>query len=129
MKDHPEHRARSQLIEHMSAGTSWQEAVAKSNLKISRSTAYRLVKLARQEDTANLALLDGRQGHPSKLTESVQKWITDVCSKTPQMPSSQIKSELKSRFGVEVSVSQINRVRAKLGVNNQWRGRAAGKKN
>lgn len=129
MKDHPEHAARLQLIESMGAGSSWQEAVAKSNLRVSRSTAYRLVKLARQEDTAALALQDGRQGHPSKLTEPVQKWITDVCSSTVGVPSSQVKNELKSHFGVEVSISQINRVRAKLAVSNQWRGRAQGKKN
>jgi transposase len=129
MKDHAEQAGRRQLIESMVAGTSWQEAVAKSHLRVSRSTAYRLVKLARQEDTAALALQDGRQGHPSKLTAPVQKWIAEVCHSPQEMLSSQVKRELKSRIGVEASMSQINRVRAKLGVSNQWRGRAQGKKN
>jgi len=60
------------------------------------------------------------------LTEPMQIWINELCSDDLQMPSSRVQRELQSRFGVAVSVSQINRVRAKLGVSNQWRGRAQG---
>ena len=131
MKDHPERTARLQVIGRMFAGQSWQTAVAQSQANISRSTAYRLVKLARDEDKAPLVFLDDRHGHPYKLTEPVQKWISEVCIHTPQIPSSRVQSELKSRLGVAVSVSQINRVRAKLGVSRQGRGRtqARGEKN
>lgn len=124
MKDHRERTGRLQLIEHMSAGHSWQTAVAQSQLKVSRSTAYRLVKLARDEEQAERAFLDDRHGHPYKLTEPVRVWMTEFCTTNPQVPSSHVQRELKSRFGVAVSVSQINRVRAKSGVSHQWRGRA-----
>ncbi len=107
----------------MFAGQSWQTAVAQSQLNISRATAYRLVQQARDEDKAPQVFLDDRHGHPYKLTAPVQAWISEVCTENGQMPSSKVQSELKSRFGVAVSVSQINRVRAKLGVGNQWRGR------
>jgi len=110
----------------MFAGQSWQTAVAQSQLNISRSTAYRLVQRARDEDKAPLVFLDDRHGHPYKLTEPMQIWINELCSENRQIPSSRVQSELKSRFGVAVSVSQINRVRATLGVSNQWRGRAQG---
>ena len=131
MKDHPDTTARLQVIGRMFAGQSWQTAVSQSQLHISRSTAYRLVKLARDEDKVAKAFLDDRHGHPYKLTEPVQKWISEVCIHTPQIPSSRVQSELKSRLGVAVSVSQINRVRAKLGVSRQGRGRtqARGEKN
>ena len=46
MKDRPDCAARLQLIESMFAGQSWRAAAAESQLKISRSTAYRLVQLA-----------------------------------------------------------------------------------
>jgi transposase len=123
MKDRSDRAARLQLIGRMFAGQGWQTAVAQSQLHISRSTAYRLVKLARDEDKAPLVFLDDRHGHPYKLTEPVQRWISQVCITTPEMPSSRIQSELKSRVGVAVSVSQINRVRAKLGVTKQRRSR------
>ena len=126
MKDRPDRAARLQLIESMFAGHSWQSAAAQSQLKISRSTAYRLVQCARNEEKAGLAFLDDRHGHPYKLTEPMQIWINELCSDDLQMPSSRVQRELKSRFGVAVSVSQINRVRAKLGVSNQWRGRVQG---
>ena len=124
MKDHRERTARLQLIEHMSAGHSWQTAVAQSQLKVSRSTAYRLLKLARDEEKAERAFLDDRHGHPYKLTEPVRVWMTEFCTTNPQVPSSRVQHELKNRFGVCVSVSQINRVRAQRGVSHQWRGRA-----
>jgi transposase len=123
MKDHPERTARLQLIECMFAGQSWQSAAAQSQLKVSRSTAYRLVQLARDEDKAALAFLDGRHGHPYKLTEPVQVWLVDACTKDPQIPSSRIQAALKTSFGVEVSVTHINRVRAQHGVTRRGRGR------
>ena len=100
-------------------------------LHVSRATTYRLRQLARDEEKAALAFLDDRHGHPYKLTEPVQAWISEFCTNHPQIASSRLQSELQSRFGVAVSVSQLNRVRAKLGVSNPWRGRAQvpGKKN
>jgi transposase len=131
MKDHPERKGRLQLIEAMFAGHSWQEALTLSQLHVSRATAYRLRQLARDEEKAERAFLDDRHGHPYKLTAPVQAWTSEFCTTNPQTPSSQVQRELKSHFGVIVSVSQINRIRAKLGVSNPWRGRAQvpGKKN
>jgi transposase len=123
MKDHPERKGRLQLIESMFAGHSWQSAVAQSQLNVSRATAYRLRQLARDEEKAERAFLDDRHGHPYKLTEPVQAWLSEFCTSHPQIASSRVQSELQSRFGVAVSVSQINRVRAKLGVSNPWRSR------
>jgi transposase len=127
MKDHRERTARLQLIEHMFAGHSWQTAATQSQLNVSRSTAYRLVKLVRDEEKAERAFLDDRHGHPYKVTEPVRVWMTAFCTTNPQVASSRVQSELQSRFGVAVSVSQINRVRAQCGVSNQWRGRTQGK--
>jgi transposase len=124
MKDHAQRNARLQLIEGMCAGQSWQTAVAQSQVHVSRSTAYRLVKLARDEERAERVFLDDRHGHPYKLTEPLRAWMIERCTRDPQLPSSRVQSALKSRFGVTVSVSQINRVRAEAGVSHQWRGRA-----
>jgi transposase len=124
MKDRSDRSARLQLIGRMFAGQSWQTAVAESQLHLSRATAYRLVQQARDEDKATMPFLDDRHGHPYKVTKRVQVWINEVCSENRQLPSSRVQRELQSRFGVAVSVSQINRVRATLGVSNQWRARA-----
>ena len=124
MKDRSDRTARLHLIESMFAGQSWRAAAAQSQLKISRSTAYRLVQLARDEGKAAEAFLDDRHGHPYKLTEPVKAWLVEVCTRDPQIPSSRIQAELKSSFGIEVSVGHINYVRAKRGVTKQRRGQA-----
>ena len=103
---------------------SWQEALAQSQLHVSRATAYRLRQLARDEEQAERAFLDDRHGHPYKVTVPVQAWISEFCTAHPQIASRRVQGELQSRFAVAVSVSQINRIRAKLGVSNPWRGRA-----
>jgi transposase len=126
MKDRSDRAARLQLIGRMLAGQSWQTAVAESQLHIGRATAYRLVQYARDEDKAPQVFLDDRHGHPYKVTKLVEAWIKEVCTDNVQMPSSRVQNELESYFGIAVSVSQINRVRAKLGVSNQWSGRAQG---
>src|SRR5256886_10414193 len=112
MKDRSDRTARLHLIESMFAGQSWRAAAAQSQLKISRTTAYRLVQLARDEEKAASAFLDDRHGHPYKMTEPVQLWLVDLCSKDPQIPSSRLQAELKNTFGTEVSIGQLNRVRA-----------------
>ncbi|MBO0779583.1 MAG: helix-turn-helix domain-containing protein [Ktedonobacteraceae bacterium] len=123
MKDRPDRTARLQLIESMFAGHSWQAAVAQSQLKISRSTAYRLIQLARNEEKAASAFLDDRHGHSYKITKPVQMWLVEICTKDPQIPSSQLQVELKTTFGTEVSIGHINRIRAQYGVTKPGRGR------
>jgi len=126
MKDHPERTARLHLLEYMFAGHSWQSAVSQSGLHISRSTAYRLRQQARDEDKAALVFLDDRHGHPYKLTEPVLVGMVEFCTNNPQVASSRVQAELKSTFGIEVSVSQITRVRAAKGVTRQERRRVQG---
>lgn len=55
-------------------------------LNVSRSTAYRLVKLARDEEKAERAFLDDRLSHPYKITEPVPLWMTEFCTNNPQIP-------------------------------------------
>ncbi len=126
MKDRSDRAARLQLIGRMLAGQSWQTAVAESQLPIARATAYRLVQYARDEEKAPQIFLDDRHGHPYKLTAPVQAWISEACTDNKQMPSSSVQKELKGRFGVVVSVSQINRVRVRLGVSKQGKSRDQG---
>lgn len=124
MKDHAERSGRLQLMEYMSTGQSWQEAIAQSKLNVSRSTAYRLAQLGRS-GKAELALSDGRQGHAYKLTKPVQEWLVERCRKDPEVPSSQIQADLLKLFAVKVSIGHINQMRKYYGITRSGR---AGKK-
>jgi transposase len=124
MKAHAQRTARLQLIASMLEGQSWQQAMTKADLSIGRSTAYRLVQLARDPERSERPFLDDRHGHPYKLTEPMRCWIVEYCTQHPGVYSSQVKAELQAQFGLEVSRGHINRVRADEGVTASWKGRS-----
>lgn len=116
MEETPLYTARVQLVEAMEQGLPWHEAVERSGLQISQSTAYRLRQRMRQG--GEQALREGRHGHPIKLRGQVRTFLDEVCRQAPHTPSHEIQTQLAERFSLQVSVSQINRVRATLGVSN-----------
>jgi transposase len=108
--------ARVQVAQAMEQGLPWYEAAKRARLEISQSTAYRLRQRMRQG--GEQALREGRQGHPSKLRGEVRQWLDQTWKLAPHTPSHEIQTQLAQRFTLQVSVSQINRVRATLGVSN-----------
>jgi len=108
--------ARMQVVEAMEQGLSWREAAQRAGLEISQSTAYRLRQRMRQG--GEQALREGRHGHPIKLRGEVRQWLEQTCQQAPHTPSHEIQTQLAQRFSLQVSVSQLNRVRATLGVSN-----------
>jgi transposase len=108
--------ARMQVVEAMEQGLSWREAAQRAGLEISQSTAYRLRQRMRQG--GEQALREGRHGHPIKLRGEVRQWLEQTWKPAPHTPSHEIQTQLAQRFSLQVSVSQLNRVRATLGVSN-----------
>ena len=113
-------RAKAQLIAGMLQGQSWATAAAAAGYPLGRSGAYRLLSAVRSRGEA--ALCDGRQGHPSKLRGPVRQWLEAYCRGAPQASGSEIRQALEAHCGLRVSVSQINRVRAALGLGRSATG-------
>jgi transposase len=111
--------AREQLVTAMLEGRTFQEVSAESPVPVKRAMAYRLLRAVRTK--GSIALQDGRQGHPSKLRGEARAFLEASCREAPSMPSSILQVTLRERFDLQVSVSQINRVRATLGVSNPSR--------
>jgi transposase len=110
------HGARVQVVEAMEQGLPWHEAAKRAGLEISHSTAYRLRQ--RMHQGGEQALREGRHGHPIKLRGEVRQFLEETCRQAPYTPSHEIQTQLAERFSLTVSVSQINRVRATLGVSS-----------
>ncbi len=89
VEKHERQVAREQLVTALLGGQSWQEVNKGPDVPVKRAMAYRLLRAVRIK--GETALQDGRHGHPSKL---------------------------RGEADLQVSVSQINRVRAALGVSN-----------
>ena len=109
--------AKARLAAQMQAGQPWHVAAAAAGLQTSQSTAYRLCQAVRER--GEMALQDGRHGHPVKLRGEARTFLEAYCRKAPHTPSSMIQTLLQERLDLSVSISQINRVRAALGVSNR----------
>jgi transposase len=113
-----EHRqaAKRQMLELMQAGQPWQAAAAAAGLQVSRSTAYRWQHEVRTRGEA--ALQDGRQGHPAKVLPPVLHWLESRLQASSLVKSSHLQRELQEQFGVRISISHLNAVRASHGWSN-----------
>ena len=116
MEESKLYTARVQVVEAMEQGLPWHEAAQRAGLRISQATAYRLRQRMRQGGKS--ALQEGRHGHPAKLRGEVREWLEETCRQAPHRPSHEIQAQLAERFALPISVSQLNRVRAALGVSN-----------
>ena len=123
--DREAHRAaKAQMVAHMQAGYSWQEAATTAGLQTSRASAYRLLRRVRLEGAA--ALDDQQHGHPTKVRQPVRDWLATFCRAAPEATGQTVQAALLEQFGLEASVSQINRLRVALSIRRQVSG--AGKK-
>jgi len=107
--------AKAQMIAGMQAGQSWQEAAGQAGVQTSRTAAYRRLQRVRAEGAA--ALEDQRHGHPAKVREPVRQWLAQFCRAAPEVAGRTVQAALQEQFGLAVSVSQVNRLRAALGVS------------
>lgn len=123
MDDERRRVAKGRLVAGMVRGLSWAEAAADARIQASRSTTYRWTGAARTGGVE--ALGDGRQGHASKLRAPLRRWLVASCRASPHVASHVLQAALADRFGVTVSVRQINNVRAALGVTRVPRRGAA----
>jgi transposase len=119
MEEDQDRTAKKKLVALMQAGCQWQEAARQAGVQISRSAAYRLLQKVRAQGEAGLQ--DGRHGHPYKVPPPVHQWLEDPSQVDAQTPSRAVQQTLIERFGIHVSVSHLNAVRAALGRGSQTR--------
>jgi transposase len=112
----PEQRqaGKRQILELVEQGASVQQARKQSEVPMHRATVYRLLKRVRTQGEA--AYDDGRHGHPIKLRGEVRTFLIESCQATPSLSSPMLQHRIQERFETRLSVSQLNRVRASLGL-------------
>ena len=117
MEEEQRRAAKRQLIALMQAGHSWQEAAAMAGVRIGRSAAYQLLRNMRVQ--GEVALQDGRHGHPAKLRTAERIWLETYCHTSPGTPSRVVQTALQERFGTQISIGYLNQVRARLGLGRR----------
>ena len=113
-------RAKLRVVDGMRHGLPCREALKLADVAISERTEYRALKVVRTRGEEGLT--DGRHGHPYKLTTRVREWLVEFCRGAPGTSSGVVQAEIGERFGVAVSISQINRTRRGLGISSRGVG-------
>ncbi len=102
-------RAKLRVVDGIRHGLPCREALKLADVPISERTAYRALRVVRTRGEEGLA--DGRHGHPYKLTTTIREWLVEYCRGAPPPPSRVVQAEIGEKFGIAVSISQINRTR------------------
>ncbi|EFH84907.1 helix-turn-helix domain-containing protein [Ktedonobacter racemifer] len=110
--------ARRELVRQIEQGASVQDARVSSVVSMHRTTVYRLLKRVQREG-GEQALIDGRHGHPVKLRGEILTFLIESCQSNPCVSSPVVQRLMQERFGLSISVSQLNRVRASLGLTRR----------
>src|SRR5712664_1593461 len=115
----PEQRraAKQEMIRAVQLGATAKGARDNSPVLMHRTTVYRLLKRVQSE--GEKALTDGRHGHPVKLRGEILTDLREQCQENPCISSAAVQCAMHKRFGHAPSVSQLNRVRASLGLSRQ----------
>jgi len=109
--------AKREVVRQIEQGVSAREARVQSEVPMHRVTVYRLLKRVQHE--GERAFADGRHGHPVKLRGKALALVCEHCQANPCVSSSVVQRLLQERFTLSISISQLNRVRASLGLTRQ----------
>jgi transposase len=109
--------AKREIVRQIEQGASAQQARTRSTVLMHRTTVYRLLKRVQHEGES--AFADGRHGHPVKLRGEVLTCLIEHCQASPSVSSAAVQRAIFERFSSAPSVSQLNRVRAHLGLSRQ----------
>ncbi len=125
MEQEDRRRAKLRVVDGLRHGLPCREALKLADVPISERTAYRALKVVRTVGEEGLG--DGRHGRPYKLTAPIREWLVEYCRGEPGTPSRVVRAEIGERFGVTVSISQINRARRALGIGSRGVGGGIGR--
>jgi transposase len=109
--------AKRELVRQVEFGATASEARRRCPVPMHRTTVYRLLKRVEQEGEHVLA--ERRHGHPVKLRGEVLTFVLDYCQNHAAVASHEVQYLVAERFGITVSISQLNRVRAAHGLSRQ----------
>jgi transposase len=109
--------AKWEIIRQVEQGTPVSDARRLCPIPMHRTTVYRLLKRAEREGKHTLA--ERRHGHPTKLRGEVLTCVLDYCQNLASAASREVQRLVVERFGITVSISQLNRVRAAHGLSRK----------
>lgn len=123
MEAQERYQAKLHLVAAMQAGKSWQAAAQEAQLPISRDSAYRLARWAKEAGSERLR--EGRHGHQWKLRGAVREWLEQHYQEHPTATAATVQILLHEQWGVTLSMTHLNRFRATLRAAGRLGGKGA----
>ena len=109
--------AKREIVWQVEHGMTATGARRRCPVPMHRTTVYRLLKCVERE--GERAFVERRHGHPTKLRGEVLTCVLDYCQHHASAASRKVQHYVSERFGLSVSVSQLNRVRAAHGLSRK----------
>jgi len=106
-----------EIVRDVEHGMTVTQARRRCSVSMHRSPAYRLLK--RVEREGEDALVERRHGQPIKLRGEVLAFVLDYCQGRASAASCEVQRCISEQFGIAVSISQLNRVRAAHGLSRR----------
>jgi transposase len=117
MEKQEKQESKKVVVELMEAGYHWQEAIKRAGISAGRSTVYSWWKKYRKEGMNGL--VDGRHGHPAKVTAAVLRVIEEACKQNICISSGEVQRMLQDQVHVNLTITHLNETRAAHGWSNQ----------
>jgi transposase len=109
--------AKREIVRQVEHEMTATRARRRCPVPMHRSTVYRLLKRVEREGV--LAFVEKRHVHPSILRGEMLTFVLDYCQNHVSAASHEVQHCVSERFGLSVSISQLNRVRAAHGLSRQ----------
>ena len=111
------YEVRKAVVDAVLAGKSHDEARSLVDVPVSDRSIYRWLEWYRENGDEGLQ--DNRHGVVWKVTDEIRDWLMDAIEETPSQSASRLQEDLQETFGIRVSISYINQLRAEAGLSRR----------
>jgi transposase len=108
---------RKKVVDAVLSGKSHEEARAAVDGGVSERSIYRWLEWQRRAGDAGLA--DKRHGVVWKVIPEMRAWLIELIEEKPQLSARQLQEQVQENFGVKISISRLNQIRAEAGLS-RW---------
>lgn len=111
------YEVRKAIVDAVLSGKSHDEARALVAVPVSERSIYRWLEWHREQGDEGLQ--DNRHGVVWKMTDELRSWLIEAIEDAPKLSARQLREQVQETFGIKVSISHINQVRADAGLSRR----------
>jgi transposase len=111
------YEVRKTVVDAVLSGKSYAKAKALADVPVSDRSIYRWLQWHREKGDEGLK--DNRHGVVWKVTDEVRTWLSEAIEETPALSARQLQEQLQVTFGIQLSISHINQMRADAGLSRR----------